>query len=174
LSTQSDIDATRLGLIGGSQAGWVIPVAAALSEHAAFFVILSGPVVSVGHEGLYSSYTNDGEAAANYDAARLEQMLRGWPSSGVDPVPVIATLRQPGLWLWGGADQSVPVKLSAENLQALIDAGQSNLRYVIFPQADHSLAASTHGLIAEQAYAPNLVHYPALSAWLDEQGLTTP
>ena len=37
------VDATRIGLLGASQAGRIIPIAATRSEHVAFTILLSGP-----------------------------------------------------------------------------------------------------------------------------------
>src|SRR6266508_5202657 len=66
LKTRPEIKADQIGLTGFSQAGWVIPLAASQSEDIAYFIILSGPVTSVGHEDLYSAYTNDGESSVQY------------------------------------------------------------------------------------------------------------
>ena len=48
LKTQPGIDANRIGLIGVSQAGWVMPLAASRSEDIAFFISLSGAASTVG------------------------------------------------------------------------------------------------------------------------------
>lgn len=168
LASRPDIDAERIGLIGGSQAGWIIPISASESDRIAFFVILSGPVVSVSHEDLYSSYTNDGDSLVTYDAEKLNQTLREKAPSGFDPLPVITELSQPGLWLWGSVDKSVPVTVSAENLQALIDSGKSNFSYTIFPGGDHNLNISTNGLFAEIPYSPGLLFYSTLTEWLEK------
>jgi dienelactone hydrolase len=50
LGARRDVDPTRLGLVGGSQAGWIIPRAAAKSPLVRFAVITSGPAVSVGEQ----------------------------------------------------------------------------------------------------------------------------
>lgn len=162
-----EIDAKRIGLIGASQAGWIIPLAAAQSERISYFVILSGPVASTAQEDRFSTYTNDGESTIpNYDEAKITEQLRAMKPIGFNPVPVIAGLTQPGLWLWGGVDQNIPVTFSAENLQALIDSGKSNFSYQIFPNADHELNISPHGLFAEIPYSPGVAYYPALTSWL--------
>ena len=168
LASRTEIDAKRIGLIGFSQAGWVIPLAASQSEAIGHFVILSGPVASTAHEDLFSDYTNDGESLKNFDDAEITQRLRDMKPSGFDPLPVIAGLSQPGLWLWGGVDKSVPVTLSAENLEDLIDSGKSNFSYEIFPNGDHNLNSSRHGLFSEIPYSPGVLFYAELSKWLQE------
>jgi len=167
LASRPEIDAKRIGLIGGSQAGWVIPLAASQSDVISHIVILSGPVESTFQEDVFSSYTNDGDTATNYDDAKITQQLRDLKPGGFDPIPIIAELNQPGLWLWGSVDKSVPVTFSAENLQALINSGKNNLFYEIFPNGDHNLNESPHGLFNEIPYSPRVLFYPALTQWLE-------
>ena len=61
LASRPEIDADFIGLIGFSQAGWVIPLAASQSKAVTHVVILSGPVASTIQESLFSDYTNDGD-----------------------------------------------------------------------------------------------------------------
>jgi len=167
LASRPEIDAKRIGLIGGSQAGWVIPLAASQSDVISHIVILSGPVESTFQEDVFSSYTNDGDTATNYDDAKITQQLRELKPGGFDPIPIIAELNQSGLWLWGSVDKSVPVTFSAENLQALIDSGKNNFSYEIFPNGDHNLNESPHGLFNEIPYSPRVLFYSALAEWLE-------
>jgi alpha/beta superfamily hydrolase len=171
LSTRTEIDSTKIGLIGGSQAGWVIPVAVAASENVDFFVITSGPVLSFAQEDRYSSVTNDGDSSTTYDVEELDQTLREMKPGGVDPIPVLAQLTQPGLWLWGSVDKSVPAKVSAENLQTLIDSGRDNFSYKILPNGDHNLNESTHGYFSEIPYSPRVLYFETLTEWLEQNVL---
>lgn len=166
LAARPEIDAKRIGLIGFSQAGWIIPLAASQTESISHFVILSGPVASTSHEGMFSSYSNDGDSSRNFDDAVITQQLRDQKPGGFDPLPIIAELNQPGLWLWGSVDKSVPVTFSAENLQALIDSGKSNFSYRVLPNGDHGLNASSQGLFTEIPYSPGVLYYSALDEWL--------
>jgi uncharacterized protein len=173
LSTRPEIAAERIGLIGGSQAGWVIPLAAGQSKHVNFIVIFSGPVVSFAQEDHYSSITDDGDSATTYDAAKLDQTLRDMAPGGVNPIPVLATLAQPGLWLWGSVDKNVPFQVSAENLQGLIDSGRNNFSYAILPNGDHNLNESAHGYFAEIPYSPRVLYFSRLTEWLAQNVLTS-
>ena len=168
LAGQSAIDAKRIGLIGYSQAGWIIPLAASQSDRVAFFVNLSGPAVSVSQEDAYSTATDDGDSVVNYDAEALDARVRTMKPGGFNPLPIISHLNQPGLWLWGGVDKSIPVTVSAENLQTIIVGGKNNFAYQIFPQADHNLNQSAHGLFNEIPFAPRVVFYQALDDWLKQ------
>ena len=171
LASRPEVDAKRIGLIGGSQAGWVIPLAASQSDAITHMVILSGPVESTRQEDVFSSYTNDGDTATNYDDAKITQQLRDLKPGGFDPIPIIAELKQPGLWLWGSVDKSVPVTFSAENLQALIDSGKNNFSYEIFPNGDHNLNESRQGLFNEIPYSPRVLFYSVLTQWLENNML---
>ena len=61
----------------------------------------------------------------------------------------------------------MPVTFSAENLQALMASGKDNFSYEIFPNADHNLNESPHGLFNEIPYSPRVLFYPALAQWLE-------
>ena len=167
LAAHPEIDAKRIGLIGFSQAGWIIPLAASQSDLISHMVILSGPVESTLQEDVFSSYTNDGDTATNYDDAKITQQLRDLKPGGFDPIPIIAELNQPGLWLWGSVDKSVPATFSAENLQVLINSGKNNFSYEIFLNGDHNLNESQHGLFNEIPYSPRVLFYSALADWLE-------
>jgi len=171
LSARPDVYSSQIGLIGGSQAGWVIPVVVAESDKVAFFVILSGPVISFAQEDRYSAVTNDGDTAVTYDADKLDQALRKMKPSGVNPIPLLAEFSQPGLWLWGGVDKSVPATVSAENLQALIDSGKDNFSYALLPGGDHNLNESPHGLFAEIPYSPRVLYFSKLTEWLEQNNI---
>jgi dipeptidyl aminopeptidase/acylaminoacyl peptidase len=169
LASRPEIDAHFIGLIGFSQAGWVIPIAASRSKTITHVVIISGPVSSTFHENKFSDYTNDGDSDVEYDDARITQQLRELRPNGFDPVPVITELTQHGLWLWGNVDKSVPVTFSAENLQAVIDSGKSNFSYQVFPNGDHNLNESPRGLFSEIPYSPRVLFYKALAEWLEKE-----
>lgn len=165
-----EIDTRHIGLIGNSQAGWIIPIAAASSD-VRFFVILSGPVVSVGIEDRYSRYTNNGDSPSPYSSDELSALLAKVPPSGFDPLPLLANLQQPGLWLWGDQDKSIPVPESVAHLKTLIAQGKSNFSYDIFENADHNLQLSTQGLFTEIPYSSGYpeLFYVVLADWLHQQ-----
>jgi hypothetical protein len=53
LQKRSDIDPRRVGMIGISQAGWIMPLAASMSPDVAFIVNISAPSITVEEEGYY-------------------------------------------------------------------------------------------------------------------------
>jgi pimeloyl-ACP methyl ester carboxylesterase len=137
LRTRPEIDPNRIGLAGASQAGWIVPIAAAKSRPA-FMVLLVGPTVSVGIEGFYSRIVED-------TSAPVEEGYRQLPSfngfHGFDPKPVLETLNVPGLWLLGGQDRSIPTPATVAILDQLIAAGRP-YEHVVFPGMGHNLSTA--------------------------------
>jgi dienelactone hydrolase len=134
LRTLRDIDGTRIGLMGVSQAGWIIPLAAKAS-HPQFMILVVGPTVTVGQEIYYSRFS-EGTATP---FAELSERLRSFKGPhGFDPRPVLEELTTPGLWILGGVDRSIPNAETVDILDQLISKGKPYAR-VIFPAADHGL-----------------------------------
>ena len=120
-----EIDAARVGLHGVSQAGWIIPNAAARDPLIKFALIISGPTVSVGHENLYSDLTDErGCGAAGMSIAEAEEKITAVEPRGFDPQPDLRSMTQPGYWIFGLNDISVPVNLSAAFLRELVADGK--------------------------------------------------
>jgi dienelactone hydrolase len=170
LKSRPEIRGDEIGLTGFSQAGWVIPIAASLSQDVSYFIILSGPVTSVGHESLYSSFTSNGDSPSTDSQEELMDRLARSPHSGFDSTPVIATLAQRGLWIFGDQDMSIPVPESVDNLKAIIARGRPNFTYAVLPDADHNLQQTTQGLFNEIPYAPGYQgdYYKTMVQWLEE------
>jgi uncharacterized protein len=120
LRTRPEIDGRRIGLAGASQAGWILPHAARALGDAAFMVLVSGPVCSVGLENYYSDL-------AEWSDRPLPEVYALLPHfkgpDGYDPVPVLQALHTPGLWLLGTDDRSIPVRNTIDNLKALAASG---------------------------------------------------
>ncbi|HVH72962.1 MAG TPA: alpha/beta fold hydrolase [Candidatus Dormibacteraeota bacterium] len=72
LRTRNDIDGTQIGLLGWSQAGWVIPVAAVRAKGIAFLISISGAGVP--------------PAETTIDEARNEMTARGMQPQAVDQI----------------------------------------------------------------------------------------
>ncbi len=171
LRSRPEVKADQIGLTGFSQAGWVIPLAASQSEDIAYFIILSGPVTSVGHEDLFSTYTNDGESARTYSQDLIAKQLAGTSShTGFDSTPIIANLDQLGLWIWGDQDKSQPAFESESRLKEIIAGGKSNFSYLTLVNADHNLQQTTQGLFNEIPYSSGYHqnYYKTMAEWLKE------
>jgi len=139
LAAHSDVDPTRIGLAGGSQAGWIIPVAAAMATpKPAFMIIFSGPTVSVGEEIYFSKFA-EGTTRPVDDA--YAKLVRFNGPRGFDPLPTLRTLDVPGLWVLGLEDRSIPIRDTIRLLDRLIEDGKP-YEHVDFPGVPHSLVGA--------------------------------
>jgi len=142
LRREADVDSSRLGFFGASQASWIIPIAAQqLDPKPLFHIILSGAAVSTGVEEFYSRLTGDGvstpEIADPVDVRAQVAAFTGPP--GWDPAPTLRALRVPTLWLLGDLDQSVPTFATVQVLDSIRAAGNDSYSVIVYPAADHSL-----------------------------------
>jgi dipeptidyl aminopeptidase/acylaminoacyl peptidase len=149
LSRQPDLDGERLGLVGASQAGWIIPVAATLAPRVRFAVILVGPTVSVGREIYYSELAERSELPLD-DAEEALTTFTG--AEGFDPLPYLDQVDVPVLWLYGLMDRSIPTR-SCLAVHRTIEA-EHDFALLVYDQLGHALAASVWSDV-----------YP----WLDKQ-----
>lgn len=161
LRSRDDIDDDRIGLLGLSQGGWIIPVAATKSGAVSFAVVLSGPAVSVGEEGLFSGLTGDeGCTPSGTPPAVVSRLVREANPSEFDPRPYLARLDIPVLWLYGANDMSQPVEKDLTVLEPLRRRGKE-FEIVVFPAADHALQHCGGG-----SFVPEL--QSTMHSWLRE------
>jgi dipeptidyl aminopeptidase/acylaminoacyl peptidase len=141
LRTRPEIDAQRIGLFGASQAGWILPLAARQLGGVAFMVLWSGPVCSVGQEMFYSDLVeNTNHPVADGNAA----MPTFSGASGFEPMPVLAAIDVPSLWLLGLDDHSIPVETTLANLKQLKSSGRP-VEWRTYPGLDHQLSPDVWG-----------------------------
>ncbi len=133
-----------VGLLGGSQAGWVIPLAAQQNLLVRFLVLFSGPVVRVREQLRFQFYTaGDAHFWQTHTEADAREHLRHDPDryefADTDARALLATLTIPGLWLFGGQDIQAPVRESMANLDTLRAQGRA-YQYQLFPTLGHNTA----------------------------------
>lgn len=165
LAQRNDIDHSRIGIFGVSQAGWIAPLAASRSKRVAFVVILSGPAVTVGEEIAYSKVA--GEDPGSLQGLTEDEIEREYKAfkgpHGFDPSAAIATMRAPSLWIIGQNDRSLPVKQTIANLERIKSVDGRPISIHVVPGANHSLRTRT----SEQ---PDF--WRVIGAWLKERGIT--
>lgn len=135
-----------LGLMGFSQAGWVIPLAAKKNRNVSFMVLFSGPVITTLEQLRFQFYT---QGNASFWDTHTEAEARGHISNdpdkyqfaATDPRDALSTLPIRGLWLFGGKDIQIPVRLSIEHLDALKVQGKL-YEYRLFPELGHNTGFS--------------------------------
>jgi pimeloyl-ACP methyl ester carboxylesterase len=141
LRTRRDIDPARVGFLGTSEAGWVVPLAVVRSQHrVAFTALASGPAATTHEEEEWSKAA--GEEAENPPPLTPEkraEITRKLHPSGFDPVPLLEQTTVPGIWVYGREDRSIPAEKSAATLERLRKTEGKDFTVVLFPHAGHGL-----------------------------------
>ena len=165
LAKRPDIDSSRIGLFGVSQAGWIVPVAASRSSRVAFVVLLSGPAVTVGEEIAYSRLAGEdpGSRQGLTEAEIAQEFAAFKGPHGFNPEESIAAMAAPSLWILGDRDRSLPVKQTIANLERI---KQSKER----PITVHVVKGVNHGLRKPTGEQPNF--WQAIEEWLAARGIT--
>jgi len=166
LRRQPEVNSARIGLSGGSQAGWVITIAAAQSPLVRFAAIQSGPAMSVGRQRAYAALTKYG--VDNPTDAQVEAALNIVPDSGFDPRPALASIGIPVLWQLGALDKRMYTPETVANLTALTARAGHAFTQLVYPGAAHSLRLTSRGLTVEERTSPGFAPgvFTNLAAWL--------
>jgi dienelactone hydrolase len=153
LLQRSGIDPRHVGFAGGSQAGWIIPVALGMSRGASFAVIFSGPTVTVGEENRYSDLVEHASGTVAEGHKDLES-YRG--PYGFDPDTYVRAITVKTLWLYGAEDRSIPTLRCLPIFDEMRRAGRTNHTVKVYPGLGHSLGP---------------VIWQDVVAWLGAQGI---
>ncbi|MFE3872210.1 serine aminopeptidase domain-containing protein [Flavobacterium sp. ZS1P70] len=110
---------TPIGLVGFSQAGWIIPITARKNPQIEFMVLFSCPTITTLEQLRFQFYTNgDNKFWENHTDAEAREHTKNDPDRyqfvAADPKISLNTLSIPGLWLFGEKDIQIPVKLCME------------------------------------------------------------
>lgn len=135
-----------IGLIGGSQAGWIIPLTAQKNRKVKFMTIFSGALITVKEQLRFQFYTN---GDSNFWDTHTEEDARKhimtdpdrYEFADTDPHDTLSKLSIPGLWIFGGKDIQVPVNLSIEHLH-LLQSNNTKYEYKLYPALGHNTAFS--------------------------------
>ena len=135
-----------MGLIGASQAGWIIPLAAEKNKKVKFMAIFSGALITVKEQLRFQFYT-DGDSKF-WDTHSEEDARKHvfndpdrYEFIDTNPNDILSKLSIPGFWIFGGKDIQVPVYLSIEHLDILKSKGK-HYEYKLFPNLGHNTAFS--------------------------------
>ncbi len=151
------IDPSRIGVMGSSQAGWIIPMVATRSEHVAFTILLSGPAVTGGQHNFWDETAAD----ENLTISQLSALLAEYqpPADDFDPRPFIEEMTAPGLWLLGDQDRIIPARESAQIVRDIAEAFGRPFTVIVYPNAGHGLRDVDSG--------DRLDYWPDLLPWLN-------
>jgi uncharacterized protein len=170
LGTLPRIDRSRIGLLGPSQAGWIIALAAARDRAVRWAVPLVGPTTTVGETDLFTQLAGAEQSPPSGTRAQMLAEIRSQGPSGFDPVPSLRTLSIPVLWIYGDDDRNVPTELCLERLRS-ISAGH-DFTTVVLPMT-HALIDLPNGLYSSlrQSRGFNAGLFPAVGEWLRSKGV---
>ena len=137
-----------IGLLGFSQAGWIIPIAASKNSQIEFMVLFSCPTITTLEQLRFQFYTNgNNHFWENHTEADALEHTKNDPDRyqfvATDPKVSLNTLSIPGLWLFGEKDIQIPVKLCIEQLNSLKAQGKP-FEYTLFPSLGHNTAFDTN------------------------------
>ncbi len=133
-----------VGLLGFSQAGWIIPIAANKNSSVDFMVLFSCPLITSLEQLRFQFYTNGrADFWENHSEAEAREHIRNDPDRyqfiGTDPKVALRTLSIPGFWIFGSQDIQVPVGLCLEHLNELKVQGKP-FEYALFSNLGHNTA----------------------------------
>ena len=169
LRKRSDVDPARVGVWGLSEGGWVAPLAASRSSDVAFVVTLGANGVEPSRQQAWAVENQlrrlrmDGSIVRMASSTMFRQLAGGgvFPEAHYDPVPVLTSLRQPVLGLWGAKDILTPpgeaIRIFRESV------AHHTLR--VFPDAQHQLRRTTDGFDKLPGYAPGYLEL--VSSWVN-------
>ena len=133
-----------IGLVGFSQAGWIIPIAAHNNPLIEFMVLFSCPTITTLEQLRFQFYTNGRtDFWENHTEKDARYHIKNDPDqyqfTATDPKDMLSKLSIPGLWLFGEKDIQIPVKMGMEHLNTF-KAQEKPFEYVLFPTLGHNTA----------------------------------
>ena len=131
-----------IGLVGFSQAGWIIPITASKNSQIEFMVLFSGPTITTLEQLRFQFYTNgNNNFWGNHTEAEAREHIKNdvdrYQFTATDPKTSLKILSIPGLWLFGENDIQIPVKLCIEQLNKLKAQGKA-FEYTLFSTLGHN------------------------------------
>lgn len=131
-----------VGLIGASQAGWIIPIVANENSLVEFMVLLSCPTITTLEQLRFQFYTNGRiDFWDNHTEKDAREHIKNDPDKyqfeATDPKENLKILSIPGLWIFGEKDIQIPVKMCIEHLNGL-KLENKQFEYVLFPSLGHN------------------------------------
>ena len=133
-----------IGIVGFSQAGWIMPIAANNNPLVKFMVLFSCPTVTTLEQLRFQFYTaGRADFWNNHSESDVREHIKNdadrYQFKSTDPKVDLRSLSIPALWLFGEKDIQIPVKLCIEQINALTVQGKP-FEYVLFPALGHSTA----------------------------------
>jgi hypothetical protein len=136
---------TPIGLVGFSQAGWIIPIAASKNPEIEFMVLFSCPTITTLEQLRFQFYTNGNiNFWKNHTESEAREHTINDPDkyqfAATDPKTSLNAISIPGIWLFGEKDIQIPVKMCIEQLNTFKAQGKP-FEYTLFPTLGHNTSS---------------------------------
>ncbi len=163
LRARPDVDPAKVGLWGLSEGGWVAPMATARSAEVAFLITIGA---NSGAPAAQQNWANETRFAAGgvrgsmvdtlgRNAIRVSAGAGLFAQADYDPTPVLESIRQPVLGIWGELDRLTPPGDSLRGFQEAFDrVGKTNYTLRTLPGAQHGGFTTTDGFDKGEDLAP--------------------
>jgi len=195
LKEHEAIDPDRIGIMGHSQGGYIVPITASQHEDVAFFISLVGPTVTVWeqmedtNENTFRCQGYEGDelkekVESSMKWARLEANVgKAIPMGEVrfdvgifyyDPHQALQTVKSPGLLVFAENDSMVPADQNLARYDEIFNGNPpENLQTVIISGAYHTfhlmdMCLTSFDDLSAAPLSDELVR--VLQDWLTEQG----
>ena len=119
LARLPEIDRARIGIMGDSQAGWTIALAAAREPLFRWAIPLAGPTVTVDETDAWGDLAGKGQEPPSGTTGEMLAQVRAHGPGGFDPAPWLRRLSIPVFWVFTDDDRNVPTQLCVERLEQL-------------------------------------------------------
>ncbi|MEU6778014.1 alpha/beta hydrolase [Nonomuraea angiospora] len=176
LRRQPGVDPAKVGIWGLSEGGWVAPLAASRSKDISFLIVVGANAlqplrqqtwaVAAGlrKAGVHGSFVDRAEPTMY----RVITDAGMFPEPYYDPEPVIASVRQPVLGIWGVHDLLTPPRETPPIFaKALEKGGNRQYTFRFFADADHAAHRTPDGGVTRlPELAPGYAEL--VGSWVEE------
>ncbi len=146
LAKHEMVDEKRIILMGSSQGGWVVPLAASQTDQVASIICISGAANSVGVSDHYDQMADDSESIE--DALAALDSYRG--VQGFNPYLALTRLEVSGFWIYGGMDKSNPTQADIEVLNKIKEQEGKDFTIKLYENCNHEMMDVRTGQLCNQ------------------------
>ena len=173
LRARPEVDPARVGVWGLSEGGWVAPLAGSRSKDVAFVITLGANGVQPARQQAWAIENQlrhlgiEGSLVTMASSTMMRQLVGGgaFPEAHYDPVPVLASIKQPVLGLWGARDQLTPPGEAVRIFQETLSRnGNNHYTLRVFPNSGHQVKLTTDGY-DKQGFAPGYLEL--VGSWVN-------
>ncbi len=131
-----------IGLVGASQAGWIIPIAAHKNLQVDFMVLFSAPTITTLEQLRFQFYTNGRKDFwENHTLENALEHMHNDPDkykfTATDPLKYLHNISIPGLWLYGKKDIQIPSLACIQDIKAMHTNGKP-FEFRLFSNLEHN------------------------------------